>query len=136
MPPVDRIIHRVEKLLRLAAPSSNTNEHERASAALEAAKLIQEHDLVVAAREKPKPVRVERTRRQRTAQNQSVGWGSVAARPSERGFPLGWSRSTAARDSVCADPQCGEIIERGEPVWIRMKGFDVEYLHINGPCGW
>jgi hypothetical protein len=46
----DKIVDRVEKLLRLAAPDSNTTESERASAALEAARLVAEHGLVVSRR--------------------------------------------------------------------------------------
>jgi hypothetical protein len=42
-----KVIERAEKLLRLASPTSGSTEHERAAAALEAAKLIAEHDLVV-----------------------------------------------------------------------------------------
>ena len=43
----DRAVERVEKLLRLASPSSGTTDAERTLAALEAAKLFAEHDLVV-----------------------------------------------------------------------------------------
>ena len=57
-----KIAERIAKLLRLAAPSSGTTEGERASAALEAAKLIAEHKLVVA---EPQPVEKPRQRRAR-----------------------------------------------------------------------
>ena len=48
-------IERVLKLLRLAAPTSGTTDHERTSAALEAAKLIMEYDLTVVERPLPAP---------------------------------------------------------------------------------
>lgn len=48
-------IERALKLLRLAAPTSGTTEPERISAALECAKLIAEHDLIVVERPAPLP---------------------------------------------------------------------------------
>lgn len=44
-PPPDRVLERVSKLLRLAAPDSQASEAERASAALEVVRLIVECDL-------------------------------------------------------------------------------------------
>lgn len=50
-----KIVERVNKLLRLAAPSGGSTEGERTSAALEAAKLISEHGLTVAEPPPPPP---------------------------------------------------------------------------------
>lgn len=136
-----KIIERVEKLLRLASPTSGSTEHERSAAALEAAKLIAEHDLTVKERELPPP---KPPRRERPATKPFHG---VIIHGEGKGKPFpprptgpggGWMRSTATRDSVCADPSCGEEIARGDPVWLRHQAgtFNVEYLHIDGPCGW
>ena len=177
MPADTKTLRRVENLLRLAKPSAGSTEHERASAALEAAKLIAEHDLVVRNREEapapPKRPRAPRQRPQRPQswvvtssgpsgfhpgfpqaagfdsgppQNFDPGSPNAYSRPSQ-GFdpnspnpydraPPGWVRSIAARDAVCADPECRGPIERGERVWARARGFTFEYLHIDGPCEW
>jgi len=130
---IDRKINeRVEKLLRLAAPSSNTSEPERVSAALEAARLFTEHNLVVQGpKRKAFRTRPPTTAATTTAPSWNTPWGA----PQEPS-PPGWGRSVAARDSVCADPDCQEAICRGEPVWMRMNGFKVEYIHLGAECGW
>lgn len=151
-----KIIRRVENLLRLARPDANTSDHERASAALEAAKLFAEHDLVVRdkneapvvppprkrARPKPPPSRpqswvVTKTVYRNGAPPDTSRY-EAAPNPFEdsRRPPPGWMRSIAARDGVCADPDCRGAIERGEPVWMRGRGFEIEYLHVDGPCDW
>lgn len=172
-----KTIRRVENLLRLAKPSGGSSEHERASAALEAAKLIAEFDLVVRNREEaPAPPKRPRTPRARPQRPQPQSWVVTASGPSNfnpgfpqaggysgpvNGFgssgsytgpgfppdidlneeaysrpPPGWVRSIAARDAICADPECRGPIERGEKVWARPQGFTFEYLHIDGPCNW
>lgn len=151
-----QIVDRVEKLLRLAAPSMNTSESERSSAALAAASLIAEHGLVVvskdtiaqAATQTSSPSAPPRRKKRREhpgygPPSTSTAWGRVVSTPSgptwqtaQPGPPPGWTRSIAARPSCCADPDCEGEIDRGEPVWMRIRGFEVEYLHIDGPCGW
>lgn len=127
-----KVLDRVEKLIRLAAPSSNTTIEERQSAALEACKIIAENDLTV----KPKEEKKKRTRHANTySQPQAWGpqapWGGQAQNP-----PQGWARSRAARDGWCEDPECRGPIAKGDQVWARIIGFDTQYLHLGGDCGW
>lgn len=120
-----QLIAQVEKLLRLAAPSSGSTEHERAVAGIEAARLFVEHDLTVQARE---PVRRAAARQPAPPRR----WPpSPMAPPGQN-----WRRSVAARDSLCDDPDCQGMIFEGDPVWMKMSGFKAKYIHIGGPCGW
>jgi hypothetical protein len=125
-----KILDRVDKLLRLSAPNSNTNENERASAALEASKLIAEHDLIV----KPREVRRKVTRPRAQTQQPSP-WPTPVWSAQGTSMP-GWARSRAARDGVCEDPECRGLIHRGDVVWARIVGFDTQYLHLGADCGW
>jgi hypothetical protein len=128
-PKVDRVI----KLLRLAAPSSGATAPERESAALEAAKVFAENNLIVISREQLDEL--NKVARAKPAQKRKpVPQPRTPQRPTY-GKP-GWSRGVAAIDGVCADPDCGGKVERGEPVWCRINGFNVEYLHIDGACLW
>lgn len=52
-----KTLTRIANLLRLASPSSGTTEAERANAALEVAKLVAKHGLVVAEPPPPAPKR-------------------------------------------------------------------------------
>ena len=105
----DKIVERVEKLLRLAAPRSGSTEPERASAALEAAKLIDEHDLVVSREEK---------RRKREA---SIVMKDV------------WFMSIAL--DFCSCSACSELISKGDHVWTRVvRAGQAEYRHNMVPC--
>jgi hypothetical protein len=127
-------IEQVEKLLRLAGPKSGTTEHERASAALEAARLIEEHDLVVRERKRSPKKRAEpKTER---AWSGSEPHQRREPTPTASAPPPGWTKSIARTDSTCCDPDCGEPIAGGESVWMRIRGYEIEYLHADGPCGW
>jgi len=128
-----KIIERIEKLLRLAAPSTNS-EHERTSAALEAARLFSEHPVMVAPKEKKRSTRSRAKPPAPPPQHQSP-WAPTIVPQSFNQKP-GWCRSVAARDSVCVDQDCGGAIYRGDPVWMRMDAFRVEYIHADGPCEW
>ena len=135
-----KILDRVEKLLRLAAPSSGTTDAERASAALEVAKLVSEHGLEVVKQEAPKRDG-GRPRTPRPGAYPPPPWptgsrSSGAYPPPRPPAPPGWAQSVAARDAACADPTCRGPIARGEPVWMRMNAFYVEYVHRDGACGW
>lgn len=150
-----KVVQRVEKLLRLARPDAGSSEHERASAALEAAKLIAENNLVVREKEAA-PARPAAPKRRPSRPTRNQSWvvtttvrnsdGTQTSytdypepnfhNPFPSSPPPGWVKSIAARDSLCADPSCGERVERGEQVWMRMRGFEAEYLHADGPCGW
>lgn len=108
----EKILSRIEKLLRLAAPSSNSTEHERASAALEAAKLISEHGLGIGVRvedEKPK---------------------------SKRATKGVWALLVALQHCSCS--HCWKVISPGDHVWLRVVerngGNHVEYRHNYAPC--
>ncbi len=92
---------RVEKLLRLAGPSSRAEVHERASAALEVARMYEDGEFTV------------REARSRHTVRPATG--------------LKWAKSIAARESACAI--CEGVVERGENVWTRISGFKSEYLH-------
>lgn len=122
-----KIIERVDKLMKLAAPSSGAADPERVVAALEAVRLFSVHDLVVSPREHKK-----RAARAKSAAPPSTTTGGAARSP----IPAMWRKSIAARDSVCADPECQGLIERGDEVWMKIDGFRVEYLHVGEDCGW
>lgn len=116
-----RVIERVEKLLRLAAPTSGTTEHERISAALAAAKLFSENNLSVQESVTAKP-KISRARRP-----------NVRPRP-ESGQPPGFYPSIASRDADCYD--CGRQIAAGSAAWERRVAFGNQYIHMRGDCGW
>lgn len=123
---VDRkLLSRVEKLLRLAGPQSNTTEAERTSAALEAARLFNENGFLIAAKEEKE--KVSRRRPAPANPPSYVGHNYQSFAP--------WFRSVATSDSVCVDPDCDEAIERGDDVWARENG-RIEYLHFGRDCGW
>jgi hypothetical protein len=126
-----KIIDRIEKLLRLAAPSTNS-EHERTSAALEAARLFSEHPVVIAPKEKKRSSRSRAKPSTPPPQHQSP-WAPTIV-PQDFGQRPGWCRSVAARDSVCDIEDCGGAIYRGDPVWMCMEGYRVKYIHVDGPC--
>lgn len=126
-----KILERVEKLLKLGDPSKNNSIHECHSAAVEACKLIAEHDLVVKPREaKRRVVRSRQTNPYPPQQPSYSTWGAQGS------TPPGWAKSRAARDGVCEDPECQGPIYRGDSVWARIVGFDTQYLHMGGDCGW
>lgn len=119
-------LKRIENLLRLAAPASGTSEHERASAALEAARLIAEHDLTVVPKETVKvPIRRERTRTKTTST------------PHGRRYPgPPWYYCNLGCDVNAHCDACGGHIERGA-VWMRSDGPRAIFRHAgNGPCPW
>jgi hypothetical protein len=124
-----KIIDRIEKLLRLAAPSTNS-EHERTSAALEAARLFSEYPLMIVPKEKK---RSTRSRAKPPAPPQQSPWAPTIV-PQSFSLKPGWCRSVAARDSVCDIEDCGGPIYRGDPVWMRMDAYRVLYIHVDGPC--
>lgn len=103
----DKIVDRVEKLLRLAAPESNTTEGERESAALEAARLIAEHGLVVSrGRERRELVEVA---------------------------PHAWVLTQALNYHGCAF--CGSVISPRDIIWMRtLPGHRQEYRHNSPKC--
>ena len=103
-----KVLERIGKLLRLAAPSSGTTEAERASAALEAARLIEEFDVDVSSKPeaKPHPTRVS------------------------RGV---WVPSVALQHCSCS--WCSQLIAPGDVVWIRVRADNfIDYRHNYEPC--
>jgi len=138
--PLDKkkAIERVEKLLRLAAPTSGATPNERESAALEAAKVFSENNLAVVSKDQlDQAAKAAKARRPRTPSPvvRTTAVGYRAPVPVSYGKP-GWQRSVAAMDGVCADPTCSGSIQRGDDVWARTSGSGVEYLHVDGPCCW
>ena len=103
-----KIIERIGKLLRLAAPSSGTTVSERSSAALEAAKLIDEHGVAIQASANGAPSR-----------------GRVA-----HGV---WVLTQAVDHCSCG--KCHQLISRGDVVWLRVtESLSREYRHNAGHC--
>lgn len=115
MPADDKILERVAKLLRLAAPSSGTTDAERASAALEVAKLVEEHGIdlgAVLARPRPQ---------------------TEHHRPPPKTSPHAWVLTVALQHSGCA--HCHLPISPGDVVWTRvLPSLDIERRHNYGSC--
>lgn len=101
-----KIIERIGKLLRLAAPSSGSTEAERSSAALEAARLIDEHGVAIA---EPKD-----KSKKRVAQGV-------------------WVHTQALQHCSCS--ACHGLIAPGDVVWFRVVNHQREYRHNTKPCG-
>lgn len=104
-----KVIERIGKLLRLAAPSSGTSEHERANAALEAAKLIDEHSIAM----------------QSSTPN---------VEPKKSRIVHGAWIKTQALDH-CSCSNCGQLISPRDVVWLRVvRDHDREFRHNADPC--
>lgn len=104
----EKIRDRIEKLLHLAAPSSGTTDAERASAAIEAARLIQEH-AVTFRTEQPKPERGHKIMRN------------------------AWVLTKSLDRHGCAF--CGKLISPNDIIWVRVLRVDhIEYRHNCVPC--
>lgn len=123
---------KIEKLMRLAAPNSGATAPERESAALEAAKLFAESDLAVT--ERPaKPVR--------QPPPQSQTWWPPTPRPTQVAYGYAqrapqFRRSRAPMAGVvckAGEVGCGQLISGEDEVWRRVKGTEIEYLHIDCP---
>lgn len=120
MADVDKVLSTVEKLLRLAAPTSGAPQPERESAALEAARLISENNLVV--REPDK------RRRRRSPMDDFMHGDEVEIRTSA------WVLNVA--NDHCSCSACAGLIAPRDIVWIRViPGVGVEYRHKYAPCG-
>jgi len=105
----DRILDRIEKLRRLAAASSNSTEAERASAALEMVRLMEEHDVAV-----KREHEAEEEKKKRVAKNV-------------------WVLSVALHHVSCS--HCCKVIAPRDIIWIRvMPDNRVEYRHKYKPC--
>jgi hypothetical protein len=103
----ERLRERIDKLLRLAAPKSGATEAERISAALEAARLVDEHDI-------------------------TFGANGHAQRPS-RISRNAWTVSIALDHVSCS--HCHQKISPRDIVWLRVcEGNRVEYRHNYRPC--
>lgn len=99
----DKVLDRVEKLIRLAAPTSGTTQSERESAALEIVRLICEHNLTL--RETP------------PAEARAVHIARHA-----------WVLTIALQHSGCSS--CGGKISPGDRIWARVRPDDiVEFRH-------
>jgi hypothetical protein len=108
MPVDDKTLSRISKLLKLAAPSSNTTVAERESAALEAARLIAEFDV-------------------------SIGESAEIPTEPKHVSQNTWMRSVALQ--FCSCSYCNKQISRGDVVWIKVRpSLDVEYRHNYAPC--
>jgi hypothetical protein len=107
----DKILKRIENLLRLAAPTSNTTEAERSNAALEAARLIQEHAVSVRPEDPPAP-----------------------PKRSQGGVVHGaWVLTQALQWCNCS--HCNNKISQGDIVWVRVLSVArVDYRHNCKPC--
>jgi hypothetical protein len=131
---------RIAKLLRLASPKSGSTEAERASAALEAAKLFGEFELQIV------PVPPKRSKRFPTDQpppQQPPPSRQPASRPATsaldffginlrdnrpRYSPTDWTAAVVDGDTVCV--VCGSRIDEGEEAWFsgaynRYRCYDI-----------
>lgn len=141
-----KIVERVKKLLRLAAPDSGAAPNERESAAVEAAKLIAVHGISVGAAEPETETRVvyrDRPAQRREREPPPPG-------PTRMHTPFGaeyyvryapnhawsWRRGIASCSATCSDPTCNGRISPGDRVWERENGGQMQYLHADGPCSW
>jgi hypothetical protein len=112
MPADEKTLERIAKLLRLAAPSSGTTDAERESAALEVARLFEEHDIDLGAA-------VSRPRVQQEAPRKVS--------------PHAWVLTIALQ--YCNCEFCNTPISRGDAAWVRvMPGARVLYRHNYSPC--
>lgn len=102
-----KVLERIAKLLRLAAPVSGTSEAERASAALEAARLIHEHGVAIAHAEE---------------------------KPSKRGKVSSGAWVKTQSLDHCSCSYCGQLISPRDVVWLRIVNDQREFRHNAGPC--
>lgn len=111
---VDRkVIDRIEKLIRLASPSSGTTDEERSVAALEATKLIDKYDLTIIPREHKTEIPRKR-------------------KPKGDVHPGGWVKTRAVNHTICCN--CHKLISPGDTIWARVHGTHVEFFHNYRPC--
>jgi hypothetical protein len=114
--PEPKVIERIKKLLRLASPKSGATESERASAALTALDLCEQHGITldinaVHAHEPRRPVE------DRTYIVRNI-----------------WLRTQAQDAQRCA--HCGGKISRGDMIYVRaIPGVGFECRHHYKPCG-
>lgn len=107
----EKILDKVAKLLRLAAPGSNAPESERASAALEAARLIEKHDINLHTLD---------TMRKRAQEEGQIRYGV-------------WVLTVALDRVGCA--ACHKIISPRDHAWVRIfESGNKEFRHNYGPC--
>lgn len=108
-----RLLDRIDKLMKLAAPDSGTTDHERTSAALEAARLYAEHGVTLSDRQRDD----KRPHR----------------RDKDKVHEHAWVLSIALQHAGCS--ACGGKISRADAVFIRVRtDMTLEYLHNMRPC--
>lgn len=123
-----RTIALVEKLLRLAAPSSNTTKSERELAALEAARLFSVHELAVAEKPRPRAKRPERPR-STTAPRVAVWYHGATRRPT------GWVPVNVLRDAACAS--CSGRLHAGDGAWAPASlAHAIKIIYLCDACCW
>lgn len=105
-----KILRRIDDLLRLAAPASGTTDHERASAALEAARLVAEHELTFLDSESVR----ERARRET-----SVRHGV-------------WVLTIILQHCSCE--ACHTNISPQDHAWVRIVNGSARFRHNYGDC--
>lgn len=104
-----KVLDRLQKLLRLAAPASGTTEHERAAAALEVARLVADFDINIG----------EAARSHSTPTAKEVQHGV-------------WVQSIALQPCGCT--KCGGHISKADIVWVRIVNGHAEFRHNYGIC--
>lgn len=131
-------VDRANKLLRLAGPKSGAAEAERTTAALEAARLIEEHGLVAAERVEQKKAQRPQAPKQGTRQGadwakSQPAWGGepdgffTRTRPRQSrpsGGPVGnldWNELITPSSCICA--ACGQVIDAGDRAWRSSIGW-------------
>lgn len=111
----DKVLARVERLLRLAAPSSNTTLQEREVAAVEAARLIEEHDLVLTRRE----------RRERRSRRETEHRPRAPSSSDDN-----WSLRRVQQHMHCSF--CGGLVSPGDVAWFNTTSRKI--VHNYEPC--
>ena len=124
----------VDKLVRIARADSGASDAERASAALEACRLISEHDLCYAPAACAPAIPDYRAAW--PARPTATSGAQVQTSPTSAAMSATtpYRAATAAYDVTCGIEGCGGKIFGGERCWRRHKNGQVEYVHAS--CWW
>ncbi len=138
----EKILSRVKKLLAVAAPTSGATLPERESAAVEAAKLIAVHGIVIGGETKTETRVVYRERATRREPpppgptRMKTPFGTEYGVAYAPNHAWSWRQGVATRRATCSDSSCNGSISPGDLVWERESSGQMQYLHYEGPCRW
>lgn len=112
----DKAIDLANKLLRTAAPLSGATEAERTNAALHAAELVAQHDLVLAVADKHQHRR-KREAHEPQRRETKVHWPHAPAGPRYSYSSHDWREFTLQVAVGCAN--CGKTMMPGDAVFVQ-----------------